>query len=390
MTAPVRLLTVLALWAAGIGAALQFAKIATILPDLQSHYGETGIASGFLVSLIAFMGILLGVVAGLLAVRIGPRRLLLIGLFLGAAVSLGQSFLPPFPVLMASRFIEGLSHLAIVVAAPTLIARIAPTAYQGAALTLWGTFFGVAFFMAALVLPPVTVALGLSGPFLAHGALMLALGIVMVAILPPVPAESDPPPSISPAAIIRRHRAIYRSPHVGAPALGWMFYTVSFVSLLAVLPPFIDPALRSMAMAWLPIASITASLIIGVTLLRYVSAVAVVIIGFAGGALCAVALVVLGANLWACTALFACLGLVQGASFAAVPQLNADTADRALANGGMAQTGNLGNTLGTPILVALNGLAGFTGIALFLLACFLTGIAVHLALAARRRAVAQN
>ena len=389
MTAARRVFTVLALWAAGIGAAAQFAKIATILPALQAHYGETGVASGFLVSLIAFMGIVLGVVAGLLAVRIGPRRLLLIGLFLGAAVSLSQATLPPFWLLMATRFVEGVSHLAVVVAAPTLIARFALPPYQGAALTLWGTFFGVAFFVAALAAPPLVTAFGLSGPFAAHGALMLALGALMLAILPNVAVEGAAGAAFGLRAILQRHRAIYASAHVGAPALGWMFYTVSFVSLLAVLPPFIDPALRVWAMAWMPIASIVISLTVGVFLLRHLSAVTVVVTGFAGGALCAAALLVVGADVRVCLALFACLGLVQGASFAAVPQLNPSMADRALANGGLAQTGNLGNTLGTPILIALTAMAGFQGMMAFLIVCFVVGIAIHLALAAKRRAMAQ-
>ena len=69
-----------------------------------------------------------------------------------------------------------------------------------------------------------------------------------------------------------------------------------------------------------------------------------------------------------------------------VPQLNADMADRAFANGGLAQMGNLGNTCGTPLLIGVVSAVGFVGIPLFLIGCYMAGIAIHLALA-RRRAV---
>jgi DHA1 family inner membrane transport protein len=78
------------------------------------------------------------------------------------------------------------------------------------------------------------------------------------------------------------------------------------------------------------------------------------------------------------------LGLVQSASFAAIPQLNPDPAARARAAGAIAQLGNVGTTLGTPVLVWLIAQAGVTGLAIFLAAFGCVGIAVH-SLQARRR-----
>jgi len=103
MTRPVvpPLVLVLVLWLAGLGAAAQFAKMAVVLPELQAFYGETGAASGFLVSLISLIGIVFGMIAGLLAIRIGLRRLLLIGLGLGALVSFAQALMPSFPLMLA-------------------------------------------------------------------------------------------------------------------------------------------------------------------------------------------------------------------------------------------------------------------------------------------------
>ncbi|WP_306025763.1 MFS transporter [Oceaniradius stylonematis] len=379
------LFLVLALWLAGLGCAAQFAKMAVILPALQDHYGETGVASGFLVSLIALMGIVLGLVAGVLAIRIGLRRLLLTGIVLGAVVSFIQATMPPFSWMLAIRFVEGLSHLAIVVATPTLIAQITPARHQGAALTLWGTFFGVAFAAAALIAPALVSAGGPGAVFLAHGVYMAVFAVLLALVLPrPAPLAVAAPP-LGPRQLIARHIDIYTSPTIGAPAIGWVFYTLTFVALLAVLPPFIDAEQRVLATALMPLASIVSSMTLGVFLLRYVPATTVVQIGFVAAAVFGALFAVAGPAAWLAVALFACLGLVQGASFAAVPQLNAGTADRALANGGLAQTGNLGNTTGTPLLIAIIAVTGFTGVPWFLLGCYLIAIGANAALARRRR-----
>ena len=49
----------------------------------------------------------------------------------------------------------------------------------------------------------------------------------------------------------------------------------------------------------------------------------------------------------------AALGIVQGASFASIPELNPTVEGRARASGAVAQLGNLGTTTGTPVLAAL-------------------------------------
>lgn len=105
--------------------------------------------------------------------------------------------------------------------------------------------------------------------------------------------------------------------------------------------------------AALPIASILSSIALGVVLLQWCSAVVVVIIGFSLAIGIALLLALSPDTPWVSIALFAALGLVQGAIFASVPELNLRSADQALANGAPAQTGNIGNAFGTPLLLML-------------------------------------
>jgi DHA1 family inner membrane transport protein len=80
------------------------------------------------------------------------------------------------------------------------------------------------------------------------------------------------------------------------------------------------------------------------------------------------------------------LGIVQGASFASIPELNATPEDRARAAGAVAQLGNLGTTTGTPVLAALLAATGPPALAIAAIILCGVGIAVH-RLQARRRAI---
>lgn len=378
---------VLLLWLAGLGAAAQFAKMAVTLARVRSLYPEAGAEVGLLLSVVSVIGILFGLTAGALVVRFGYRRLLLFALVLGAAVSFWQASLPPFSLMLFSRLVEGISHLIIVVAAPTLIAQISPERFRGSAMTLWSTFFGVSFALVAWIGLPLVDQHGLGGLFLAHGIFMLATAVFLAFSLDdPMPSTRLENLSMNAGFVWSQHLRAYTSPFISAPAIGWLFYTFTFVSLLAILPDLLPVENRNTVAGLMPLASIAASLLGVFVLLRIMSPTGVVITGFllAGATLLLFLFDVPAAFI--CVLLFAVLGLVQGGSFAAVPQLNKSSETQALANGAIAQMGNLGNTLGTPVLLLILSEVGFAGLLVAVFGCYLAGTAVHLQLARRRKA----
>jgi MFS transporter, DHA1 family, inner membrane transport protein len=131
----------------------------------------------------------------------------------------------------------------------------------------------------------------------------------------------------------------------------------------------------------MPLVSIIVSLILGVWLLGHFTAVRVVQSGFAATIIAAIGLYAIWGN-GLLETLFSCLlsagmGIAQGASFAAIPQLNPAPQDRALAAGAIAQLGNRGTTTGTPMLALILTHSGITGMALFLICFSALGIALH-------------
>lgn len=380
------LITVLALWCAGLGAAAQFGKVSFALDLFATRYPLAGpVALGLIVSVVGMVGLVFGTTAGLLVARIGPRRAIVAALALGALVSVAQVMDLPYPVLIASRVLEGLSHLAIVVVGPTMIAGITPARHQGLAMTLWSSFFGVTYAGLAL-LAPAALAGGLAGLYLPHAVWMAGLALILRFLLPPDP----PAPKLVGGGVLAQHVAIYASASIAAPALGFVNYTAIYVAVLTLLPPLLPPAMVAVTAAGMPLVSIVLSLTLGVWALRHISAVRLVQAGFAVGALSIVALALVwgqGALMLVTALIFAgAMGIVQGASFSAIPQLNETAEDRARASGAVAQLGNLGTTTGTPVLAYLIAAMGPPGVLAFALPLCLLGIALHGWLARRRLA----
>ncbi|MEO1555698.1 MAG: MFS transporter [Pseudomonadota bacterium] len=374
---------VFVLWGAGLGAAGQYAKISVIFDRLGPVYPDAGAALGFIVSLVGFVGILLGVVAGLVVARIRYRRAMLWALWVGAAMSLFQSSLPALPLMLALRAAEGLSHLAIVVCAPTLIAQLSAPRHRGLTLTLWSTFFGVAFTLLVALGLPLVDGYGVSALFIAHSLWMAGFAIVLTLFLSPL--QEGVEGTLSLRGLLADHLSIYRSPWIAAPGAGWLFYTFCFLAILTVLPPYITPEWRAWVMGAMPLVSIAVSMTLGVWALRIMSAVQLTQAGFLFSVAALTWLLMAPGLPAACLVLAAGLGLVQGATFASIPQLNTSASTQAQAYGAMAQTGNLGNTVGTPALLAMLGVAGYAGMIWTTMLVLVGGFFVHLWMAMRRR-----
>jgi len=381
-------LTVLALWAAGLGAAAQFGKISVLYQTLGVEYAtHAGFGIGVMVSIVGIVGLIFGTTAGLLVARIGPRRAILTALILGAALSAIQSTFPPYPVMMATRVLEGFSHLAIVVVGPTAIAASASIRHQGLAMTLWSSFFGLTYAVLAFVTPGLITAYGPASLFTLHAAWMLAITALLFILMPPDP---KPQPQTGQGGLIAQHAAIYASPRIAAPAMGFVCYTITYVAVLTLLPAAATPGWGGFIAVAMPLISIAVSLTFGVWALKHMAAFRLVQLGFAAAIFASV-------GLWAvwgtgapeagfALALAASLGIVQGASFASIPQLNAVAGDRARAAGAIAQLGNLGTTTGTPLLTLLLVQFGAAGLAVFLIGFSALGIVIHTVQAWRRTA----
>ena len=349
---------ILTLWLCGVLAAMQFSKVSFAFQALQATYGATPAAMGWILSTVGMVGLVFGVAMGLCAPAMGYRRLLLLGMGLGAVVALVQSLLPPFPVLWLTRLLEGVSQLAVVVAAPTLIMQHSAPQHRSIAMGLWSTFVGVAFAITAAGGGWVLAHLQLSGMLALH-AVGMALMVGAVLWLMPRDSTARPPwPAL--ASLPQLHARIYSQWATALPGGCFFFYTATAIALLTFLPQLAG-ADRAWLAVLLPLFSIGGNFLAGWLAQSLLRPSLLVRLAFAGVAAAALAL---GVCLWlgvtvapGALVLMALVGLAGGAAFALVPYLSDAPPVQAQATGAVAQLGNLGSTLGPPVFAyAIAGL----------------------------------
>jgi len=370
---------VLVLWACGVVAGMQFAKVSVAFLALQSLYGVSPAQMGWVLSAVGLVGLALGVTMGLFAPAIGYRRLLFGGLGLGALLSALQALLPPFPLLLVSRLLEGASHLAVVVAAPTLIAACCVPRHRAMAMGLWSTFVGVAFALMAAVGGWLMAHWGVGGFLLMHALGMAGMLVIAWMSLGGDPTLSAPAPWPRLRSLARQHVAVYTDFNTALPGLSFFCYTTIAVALLTFVPqwggadrPWLGVLLPLMVMVgnlgggwlvqhWLAPLQLTcgAFTLVGITALW---------LGWSHGS---------GLGIGpAATALLFSAGLAGGSAIALVPALCHDSQTQARANGAVAQMGNLGSSSGPPLLGALSVPWGMAGLVVPTLLFALLGAAL--------------
>lgn len=145
--------------ATGMVAAAYIGKVPPVLPAIRSELALDLVAGGWLVSLVAIAVGVVGSLAGLAADRLGHRRQVLIGLALLAIGAAIGAVAPGVVTLFASRTLEGIGFLAVVVAAPGLINQATSDQHRRMALGFWSIYMptGVALSVlgSALLLEPI-------------------------------------------------------------------------------------------------------------------------------------------------------------------------------------------------------------------------------------------
>lgn len=365
---------VITLWLCGVLAAMQFSKVSFAFQALQAAYGATPAAMGWILSTVGMVGLVFGVTVGLVAPALGYRRLLLLGMGLGAALAGVQALAPPFALLWLTRLLEGVSQLAVVVAAPTLIMQHSAPRHRTIAMGLWSTFVGVAFALTAAGGGWVLAQFQLSGLLLAHAIGMAAMFVAVLCMLPP-DGVAQPWPRL--ADLPRLHARIYSQWATALPGCCFFFYTVTAIALLTFIPQQAG-ADRPWLAVVLPLVSIAGTFSAGWLAQSVLAPAWLVRAAFAGVALAGL---VLGGFLgmgWpiapVALLLVYLVGLAGGASFALIPSLSQVPAVQARATGAVAQMGNLGSTLGPPVFAYAIANLGGAGLVLPALVFALLGL----------------
>lgn len=130
----------LTLVAVGVCAALHVWKLPPALPALQSQLGLNLVESGFLLSIVQLGGMLLGLLIGLAAVRVGLRRCVMAGMALLAIASAAGTRFDTAGAMMLFRGIEGCGFLMAAMPVPSLLRRLVPPSHLSRIMGLWSCY----------------------------------------------------------------------------------------------------------------------------------------------------------------------------------------------------------------------------------------------------------
>ncbi|MFK7892672.1 MAG: MFS transporter [Granulosicoccus sp.] len=350
MTGNSNKLVILTLWLAGLLAGGQFAKVSVILPEFQVIYPQQADQIAWLLTLVSVVGALLGGAAASLANRFSLQPVLIASLVSAAGLSLWQATYPSYALMALSRIVEGATHLGIVVTAPALMAEMSSDRWRGATMALWGSFFGVSFAIFGWFGIPFVDAFGVSSLLQLHGVCLFIVAVLVGFML----REHRAADVRSSASSLRGKSPLsaFRDARVVWSGISWFFYTLTFLALLTILPAQFSEQQRPQITTAMSLVAIATGLLILPVALLYLKATTTVLVGFLVA--CLVAAVGVWSNpLILAISLFAILGIIQSGTFAAVAELNNSTDARTLGYGAMAQTGNVGNLVGTPFLLVV-------------------------------------
>ncbi|MCV2401966.1 MFS transporter [Marinomonas sp. C2222] len=365
-------LEIVFLWIAGISAAMQFSKFSVSYDALLQYYQAGETLTGAALSLVGVVGLIFGAFAGLIASRIGYLRVLMGALFLGGILSFIQASLPSFSVLLITRLLEGFSQLGVVVAAPTLIAKLSAPRHKSLTMGLWGTFFGVAFAVTGWLGKNILEQHGIQTLLFGHGTLIFTMGVIVFFTLRKN-AVLDMSASVpNPNGFLQQLLQVYRNPRSLIPSLVFLCYTCTLVSLLTYIPRLVsDTKVQALMMVCLPLLSTSGTFIAGALAQYIMKPQKVALMSYSGVALSACLLTLVATQpLWFALmtgVLILFLGMIPGAALAMIPALARTPEEQAQGYGLIAQFGNLGATIGPPafaLLITLYGLFGLVGMVL--------------------------
>lgn len=128
---------------AGIISALHVGKASIAIPQMYEQYHWSLSTLSWIMSVFPFIGVIGGMAAGILVKQWGDKRLLCLGLAVLAGASFLGAMTTSFTFLIATRIVEGLGFLLIVVSAPSILNRLATPQQYNMVFGFWSMFMGI-------------------------------------------------------------------------------------------------------------------------------------------------------------------------------------------------------------------------------------------------------
>ncbi len=355
--------------AVGVTCALHVGKLPVAIPVLRESLGLSLVQAGFLLSLVQLAGMTLGLVVGLMADRLGPRRVMLAGLLLLAAGSALGALAPNVHVLLLTRVIEGMGFLSAVLPAPGLLRqRVHHADTLSRSLGWWGAYMPLGTSLALLLGVPLLSAVGWRWAWLLLSLLsLLAAAGLARWVAPDAQVLSPSAVAQGSTALGPRLRRTLQAPGPWLVALAFFLYSGQWLAVVGFLPTIYHQAGYTGATV-----AVLSALAAGINMVGNIGAGWWLSRGARPGAVLTLAYLAMGLGAWVAFAavgyptwqylavlVFSGVGgLIPGTLFGLAVKLAPDNETVSTTVGWMQQFSALGQFLGPPLVAWVATVAG--------------------------------
>ena len=356
--------------AAGIIAALQVGKVIVSVPLLRADLGLSLSAAGWVLSIFSVLGVLGGILTGATVSRFGDRRIMLVGLWAIVCGSLAGGFASAYPLLLATRGIEGLGFLLIIIAAPDLLRRIVAPHERDRAFAIWSCFMPAGMALALLIGP---LLVGWRGLWFANAGLA---ALVAIAVMRTVSQGVIMQDKWSWSGLADDTQQTLKA---GGPlllAVTFGFYTLLFFALFSFLPVSLEERIAVSA----ALASVLTAAAIGANIIGNLTAGVLRERGVAQWKIIAVASIIMGvmglviflpllpniAVFAACVVFSGFGGLIPAIIMGGIPTLTPSARLTPVSFGLVMQGNNLGQLIGPVTVGSVVAAMGWNAVGVFI------------------------
>lgn len=256
-----------------VNSAAQY-KVPPIMIDLNNALGLSIVQSGWLMSVMSLLGLILAIPAGFIIMKLGVRWATVLAAAFQLLGSLIGTFATGFEIMMVGRALEGVALGLCNVTGFAVVAAFFPPEKRGLPNSLNTACFTVSVFMMMNIAVPIYDAFDWQGVWWFINILSLLALLAAFFFIPSKDKEVDFDSTGSDNAPKEKinYKTLLSNPSVYIVAIIFIVFNIGFYGISTYMPTYLvegvgaDQATANLAVSWQSLIGLPAAIIVGILL----------------------------------------------------------------------------------------------------------------------------
>lgn len=237
VTQPTKWFQIMLLVCAGTVAAFQIGKVPPVLTAIQKELNMNLIMAGWVLSSFNVIGVMISPLAGGIADVFGHKRIILTGFACLAVGSFSGGFSNHTYFLLASRILEGLGYIFVVVSIPGLLILLVSEQDRSVAFGFWSCFLPAGGSLMMVLSPFLIRLFNWRGIWLVNAGLAVGIAILISVTINQIKHSYCSQFSIR--QILPGISQTLRTPGIMILTMSFLLFSFQFLTLIGFLPKII-------------------------------------------------------------------------------------------------------------------------------------------------------